>query len=175
MACKKGVIAVQMHKGPAMKVQFRNIRIKAGTNPVFGDVRIEGVMYVEAPNYVQFGNNVKVVGVIVTENPGEGASLDTHKIEFVNGLTLFGVDCLPDDPEFSVLRHMTGAAILAQGFALEFKNNFTSVGGVIAARTSRGHEGGQLGTIVARLVRFPEHPQVDVAIDDGDVLETREI
>ena len=28
LACRKGIIAVQMHKGPPMKVQFRNLRIK---------------------------------------------------------------------------------------------------------------------------------------------------
>jgi hypothetical protein len=28
LACKKGIIAVQMHKGEAMKVQFKNLRIK---------------------------------------------------------------------------------------------------------------------------------------------------
>ena len=28
MACKKGVIALQMHQGPPMMVQFRNLRIK---------------------------------------------------------------------------------------------------------------------------------------------------
>jgi hypothetical protein len=28
LACKRGVIALQMHRGPPMKVQFRNLRIK---------------------------------------------------------------------------------------------------------------------------------------------------
>ena len=37
---------------------FKNIRIKANTNPVFGNVTIMGVMYVEAPNNIQFPNNV---------------------------------------------------------------------------------------------------------------------
>jgi len=27
-SCRKGIIALQMHKGPPMKVQFRNLRIK---------------------------------------------------------------------------------------------------------------------------------------------------
>lgn len=114
---------------------FRNIRIKAGTNPVFGDVAIEGVMYVEAPNHVQFGNNVKITGVIVTDDPGEGACPETHKIEFVNNLNLHGVDHLPDRPEFDELRLLTGAAFLAKGFTLDFKNNFTCVGGVMAAES----------------------------------------
>jgi hypothetical protein len=28
LSCRKGIIALQMHKGPPMKVQFRNLRIK---------------------------------------------------------------------------------------------------------------------------------------------------
>ena len=28
MACRKGIIALQMHKGPPMKVQFKALRIK---------------------------------------------------------------------------------------------------------------------------------------------------
>ncbi len=28
LACKRGIIALQMHPGPPMKVQFRNLRIK---------------------------------------------------------------------------------------------------------------------------------------------------
>ncbi|MHB8898179.1 MAG: 3-keto-disaccharide hydrolase, partial [Thermoguttaceae bacterium] len=28
LACKKGILALQMHPGPPMKVQFRNLRIQ---------------------------------------------------------------------------------------------------------------------------------------------------
>jgi len=113
---------------------FENIRILAGTNPSFDKaVTIRGVMYVEAPNYVYFKNNVDFTGVIVTEDPGEGADPATHKIEFKNNLTLNGIEDLPDSSEFEDLKQHEGTAILAPGFALEFKNNFSSVSGTIAA------------------------------------------
>lgn len=112
---------------------FTNIRILAGTDPQFGTVTILGVMYVEAPNRVNFTNNVEITGVIVTEDPGSGASPEEHKIYFKNNLTIHGVELLPDTPQFAELRTMPGTAILAPGFTVEFKNNFSSVSGIIAA------------------------------------------
>ncbi|MCK4275120.1 MAG: pilus assembly PilX N-terminal domain-containing protein [Phycisphaerae bacterium] len=112
---------------------FTNIRIPAGTNPSFGDVTIQGVVYIEAPNVVSFANNVDITGVIVTEDPGEAASPADHRIIFNSNATVRSVEELPDTAEFAELRGMTGTAILAPGFELEFKNNFDIVGGTIAA------------------------------------------
>ncbi len=114
---------------------FTNIRIAAGTNPTFGDVTIQGVVYIEAPNRVSFSNNLDITGVIVTEDPGDGASLADHRITFKNNLIIHGVQLLPDTPQFAQLRTMPGTAILAPGFAVEFKNNFESVSGIIAAES----------------------------------------
>ena len=118
---------------PTMSGTFTNIRIKAGTNPVFGSVTVLGVVFVEAPNYVDFGNSVDLTGVVVTEDPGEGASLDTHKIEFKNTLTMRGVEDLPDTPEFAELRTLPGTSFLCPGFKLEFKNNFDTISGTMLA------------------------------------------
>ena len=113
---------------------FTNIRVRAGTNPVFGNgVTIQGVMYVEAPNVVQFTGGVDITGVIVSEDPGEAAPAAENHISFKNNLTLYGVDDLPDVPEFAELREMGGSAFLLPGFTLEFKNNFTAISGTIAA------------------------------------------
>jgi len=114
---------------------FTNIRILAGTNPEFGNVTVQGVVFVEAPNYVYFKNNVDFTGTLVTEDPGEGASLDTHKIYFKNNLTMRSLQELPDTPPFAELRQMGGSAILAPGFEVEFKNNFQAIGGVIACES----------------------------------------
>ena len=113
---------------------FTNIRVKAGTNPSFGnDVTIQGVMFIEAPNKVEFTNNVNITGVIVSEDPGEGALPDAHCVSFNNSLSVQGLDDLPEEPQFAELREMPGSAFLLPGFTLEFKNNFTSVNGTIAA------------------------------------------
>ena len=112
---------------------FENIRIVAGTNPEFGsNVVILGVMYVEAPNIVTFQNNVDFTGVIVTEDPGEGADPEDHWISFKNNLTIHGLEELPDQLAYAELRELGGTAIIAPGFTVEFKNNFSSVSGTIA-------------------------------------------
>lgn len=132
---------------------FTNIRIKAGTNPEFGNgVTILGVMYIEAPNVVYFKNNVDLTAVVVSEDPGPGASPSTHNVYFKNNLTAKGLDELPDTPEFSELRQMGGAAFLLPGFKLEFKNNFSSIGGTMAADqivTKNNLAGTIYGSIIA--------------------------
>ena len=66
--------------------------------------------------------------------PGPGASLNHHRVYFKNNLTLRGLDELPNTPDFATLRTMGGSAVLLPGFALEFKNNFTSISGTVAAQ-----------------------------------------
>ncbi len=114
---------------------FTNVRIAAGTNPSFGDVTIKGVMYIEAPNRVAFTNNVDITGVIVSEDPGAGADANDHYIYFNNNLSVNGMEELPDttDSNFDQLRTMAGSAFILPGFTLEFKNNFSTVSGHIAA------------------------------------------
>ncbi len=113
---------------------FTNVRILAGTNPSFGSVTIKGVMYIEAPNTVAFTNNVDITGVIVSEDHG-GAADGNHYVYFNNNLSVNGMEELPDttDGNFDQLRTMAGSAFILPGFTLEFKNNFTSVSGHIAA------------------------------------------
>ena len=114
---------------------FTNIRVLAGTNPSFGNgVTILGVMYIEAPNVVTFVNNVTLTGVLVSEDPGPGAAPSDHYVYFKNNLSVFGLDQLPDTPEFAALRALAGPAFLLPGFTLEFKNNFDTVNGTIAAQ-----------------------------------------
>ena len=131
---------------------FTNIRVRAGTNPVFGNgVTIQGVMYVEAPNVVQFTGEANITGVIVSQDPGEAAPPGVNHISFKNNLTLHGVDQLPAVPEFAELRGMAGSAFLLPGFTLEFKNNFTAISGTIAASeiiTKNNLDGTVYGSIV---------------------------
>jgi hypothetical protein len=55
------------------KGTLRNIRIKAGTNPIFdSNVAIEGVVFIETPNHVRFDSNVTVRGTIVVQNNPTG-------------------------------------------------------------------------------------------------------
>ncbi len=123
--------------GGLANITLTNVYIPAGTNPVFGsNVTILGVLYVESPNIVEFTNQIDITGVIVTEQPDAGSGTDENKIIFKNGPFMNGVEDLPsDDPNFTDLRELEGSAFLAPGFEIEFKNNFGSISGTIAAES----------------------------------------
>jgi hypothetical protein len=112
---------------------FRNIRVKAGTNPQFGSVSIEGVMYVEVPNVIALEDAVTITGAIVTEDPGPGASQATHQIYFDSSVTFGEPSTLPDIPEFAAVRELSGSYIIAPGFFVNSQNGLSGAIGVIAA------------------------------------------
>ncbi|MBN1942023.1 MAG: hypothetical protein JW849_01900 [Phycisphaerae bacterium] len=112
---------------------FTNLRVPAGTNPTFNDnTTIVGVLYIESPNTVTFGGSVTVSGVIVTDDPGAGATAD-NKLIFQGNASIQGVEGLPADPMFDELRTMEGSSILAPGFAVTMTGSMGTVGGTIAA------------------------------------------
>lgn len=128
---------------------FKNIRIKAGTNPTFNaNTTIQGVVYIEQPNNVKFNGGVTIQGVIVTSTDGNNnasASLTTNVVEFKGGATFKGVDTLPATSDFPpVLRSLTGSALLVPGFNAIFGGNFGTVNGsIIASKMSfQGTAGG---------------------------------
>jgi len=125
---------------------YTNIRIPAGTNPVFGDVTIKGIMYVERPNNITFGNGATITGVIVEGDPPTGWPDYYNYINFKNDLTVNGIDSpagvatLTGD-EFSELRKLKGTTILCPSFTMgpplddkAPKNNMTYDGGMIAVK-----------------------------------------
>jgi len=130
---------------------FTNIRILADTNKTFsGNITLNGVVFIEAPNTVHFSGNVTITGVVVTEDAGEGA-YDTNTIKFTGNTTVRGVEELPDEPEFSALRQMPGSFLLAPGFGVQFTGNFGTVSGTLAADSFKwtGNAGGTVhGTII---------------------------
>jgi hypothetical protein len=131
---------------------LENIRIEAGANPCFnGNYTIRGVIYVESPNVIQFMGNTTIEGVIVTDDAGDDAC-DTNRIEFRGNTTINGPQVLPDTSQFQALKQLEGAFLLAPGFATEFRGNFGTVCGSMAAEQFefRGNSGGTVkGTIIA--------------------------
>ncbi|RPI64128.1 MAG: hypothetical protein EHM48_01345 [Planctomycetaceae bacterium] len=125
---------------------FKNIRIKAGTNPTFsGNITIKGVVYIEQPNKVQFTGNLNFTGVIVTEDAGENAYTN-NTIKFTGNTTSSGVESLPDTAEFHDLRQLPGSFLLAPGFGVSFTGNFGTVNGAMAADSFSftGNAGGRV-------------------------------
>ncbi len=123
---------------------FKNIRIKAGSNPTFNNnTTIQGVVVIESPNNVKFGGQANITGSIVVEtldpqgNPNNANySLSANTIEFAGGVTYQGMDKLPtnDPTNFpAAMRSLTGSMLLAPGFAVSFKGNFGAIGGSMLA------------------------------------------
>jgi Tfp pilus assembly protein PilX len=111
---------------------YTNIRIPANLNPSFNsDVVLNGVVYVEAPNNVTFNGHASVNGLIVAD--GSGNPLASCGITFMGNVHAYGVEALPNTPEYASVKEMTGTFVAAPGFGLTFKGNVTVDNGSIAA------------------------------------------
>jgi hypothetical protein len=87
---------------------LKNMRIPANTNPKFtGGSTIQGILYIESPNTVEFRGNVQLQGLIVFENKNTSA---TNVIDMRGN---FSQTALPAGSEFDPLRTIGGIAILA--------------------------------------------------------------
>jgi hypothetical protein len=144
---------------------FRNIRIRAGANPVFaaGTV-LEGVVVIEHPNQVQFAGQCTIKGVIVSEcgaaDNNNQALVDADIaangvmdswVQFNGTMSAVGVENLDPAVFPESLRAMTGSLILIPGFKGNFLGTMDNIGGAIVASgmTWGGSAGGTLnGTIM---------------------------
>lgn len=136
---------------------FRNVRIEAGTNPTIGaNVKIEGILYVEAPNRVEFASNSQMTGIIVTE---DATDVDGQaEIIFSNDADLYSVDSLPDGvPELAPIKQIRNSAILAPGFDIRITNGSTSVGGTMIGRRLTIDGNGQ-ATVAGAVVMTGDDP-----------------
>lgn len=112
---------------------FDNIRIAAGTDPHFpSDTVINGIMYIEAPNYVTFAGQTTINGLIVTQD-ASGTDINDCQIDFRGTSSAPGVAALPDTSEFAEIKTHTGTVILAPGFGVSFRGASNSINGLIAA------------------------------------------
>jgi Tfp pilus assembly protein PilX len=92
---------------------LQNVRIPAGTGTaatplvLAGGVTVQGILYIQSPNVVQFGGNASIAGFIVFENKGTSAD---------NALTFAGnaqINPVPAGAMFDPIRSITGISILA--------------------------------------------------------------
>jgi hypothetical protein len=130
---------------------YTNCLVPANTNPNFsGDTTIEGVLYIKNPNKVSFTGHCTIRGVIVVENGASAGS--NNSIKFSGGATAYGMETLPDRPEFPPeLRALRGSALLAPGYAVTLSGQSGSIGGTLVADsfTLSGGSGGVIeGTLI---------------------------
>jgi hypothetical protein len=132
---------------------FENIRIAANANKTFsGNITLKGVIFIEAPNKIHFSGNVTITGVIVTEDAGDNA-YDDNTLKFTGNTTVKPVTDLPDTPQFSQLRQMPGAFLLAPGFSTQFTGNFGTVSGCMAADQFK-FTGNAGGTVAGGVINY---------------------
>jgi hypothetical protein len=130
-----------------------NAHIEAGTNPCFeGNVKIQGILFIESPNIVVFNGNVEIEGLIVAD--GDVAHPGTNSLTFYGN---FQSHSFPSDSEFDTIRSEIGSSMLAPGFAVELAGNFSSLGGVMAV--SGFHLSGNAGAVVeGTILNYSESP-----------------
>ena len=115
---------------------YQNLIIRKGTFPTFeSDVTIEGVLYIESPNYVTFNGNGNIFTcIIVGEAAANSSDLNTNRVTFKNNTILRSVDELPDMEPFQKIRKFANVAVIAPDFGFHFQNNMQSVSGLMAVR-----------------------------------------
>ncbi|MCK5173706.1 MAG: hypothetical protein KAR47_09965, partial [Planctomycetes bacterium] len=136
---------------------YSNIRIAAGTNPVFsGNVILEGIVFIESPNVVTFTGSTNVTGIIVgdgdvTDNSGE------NLLTFLGNVSSASVADLPDEDNFEAMQDETGTFVMAPGFNVSFGGNFGTLNGAIAANGIQffGNAG---GTIAGSVLNYSDTP-----------------
>ena len=122
-----------------------NVTIAAGTNPTFtADTQINGVLFIEQPNVVNFAGNADITGIIV----GDGDYTDnsgTNTITFNGNVSSSSVATLPES--FGTLRDETGTFMMAPGFSVSMGGSFDTLNGCIAANGVEffGNAGGTIG------------------------------
>ena len=105
---------------------MKNVRIPAGTgtqaSPLkfTGGATIQGVLYIESPNVVEFRGNTVLQGFIVFENAG---STTTNVIDQRGNFSHLP---LPSGPEFDALRATSGVAMLAPTTSLTISGSVDS-------------------------------------------------
>ena len=147
---------------------FENVIIKAGTNPTFAsDVTLNGVVFIEAPNIVNFEAKVTLNALVATE-PSDNP-IESCKLSFEAQVDTFGLEALPDLPQFEAVKELTGTFIVAPGFDVSFSGKFTTISGTIAADRLT-FSGQSVGTIKGSVIGLADYPTsisgtVDIFID----------
>jgi len=135
-------IAIDSSTDTSNNMNLVNAHIEAGANPCFeGNVKIDGVLFIESPNVVVFDGNAEIKGLIVAD--GDSGNPGTDSMTF-NGNFQSGP--YPPDSQFDNMRSESGSSMLAPGFALRLAGNFSSLGGVMAV--SGFHLSGNASAVV---------------------------
>lgn len=150
--------AVTMTAYTAGSTTLSNVYIPPNTNPSFssGTTTIYGVLWIQSPNVVTFKGGVNITGVIVVDN-NTTFNAATNQINFGGNVRASGVQNLPSNSTYGNLRSLTGAFILAPGYAVNFSGDFGQVAGsIIASQISM--TGNATGTVQGSVIGVDNQP-----------------
>ena len=151
---------------------FNNVLIKANTNPTFsGDVTLNGVVYIEAPNIVSFTSKVTLNGLVATD--ASAYPLTSCKLNFEGQVEAFGVEALPNLPQYTAVKALSGTFIAAPGFDVSFAGQFSTINGTVAA-DKLTFSGQAYGTIRGSVIGLSQNDTdvkgtVDIIIDRSGI------
>ncbi|MHC4557022.1 MAG: pilus assembly PilX N-terminal domain-containing protein [Planctomycetota bacterium] len=136
-------------------ITLTNATVKGGTNPVFeGSVTIKGILFIESPNKVTFGNNVALQGIIVADGDVHNPDPGTNSIDILGN---FASQPYPCGMEFDAIRQEEGSSIVAPGFYTTFSGNFSTLEGVVAV--SGIHFSGNMNAqIKGTIINYSDSP-----------------
>jgi hypothetical protein len=135
---------------------LENVVIKANADPTFSNnVTINGILFIETPNVLQFGNHCTVNAIIVAAGDVADTS-GTSSISFGGHVDCNDVSTLEGE-QFEAIKQETGTFILAPGFSVAFNSHTSVTGGAIAASgiSFNSHAG---GTINGSLINYATTP-----------------
>jgi Tfp pilus assembly protein PilX len=105
----------------AGETTLKNVFIPAGTNPQFnGAVTIQGILYIESPNVVDFRGATHMEGFIVVQKANDSTQ------NIINATGNFTHGNLPSDAQFDPLRAIKGISILAPTTSLRISGSVDS-------------------------------------------------
>jgi Tfp pilus assembly protein PilX len=129
----QNAVTLTTYDSATMGNTLTNVIIPPNTNPQFtGNATITGVLVIQAPNVVTFKGNAAVQGVIV-EDTTTSPTFDAlkNKLIFSGSVNASPVSTLPNTAQWTSLRPLTGAFILAPDFNVNFSGDFGTIGGSI--------------------------------------------
>jgi Tfp pilus assembly protein PilX len=144
--------------GDPLPTILTNVVIAPGVNPKFtSDTAINGVLYIQQPNIVEFGGNVDITGFIVCEGDYDTPLANNQLIFRGNVSSLPVTELDAADPQFEDIRTQTGTFCLAPGFSISMGGSFGTLNGAIAANGIEffGNAG---GTIAGSVINYSETP-----------------
>ncbi len=131
---------------------LNNCIVAAGTNPTFSsNVTINGILFVEQPNKVQFAGKVNVNGLIVCD--GDLGYTDPNNNMTFSGQVESSDASSLEGYEFDAIKQETGTFICAPGFGLDFSGQANYVNGAIAG-SGINFSGQAGGTINGSIINY---------------------